>query len=40
MKLKLILSAALMAGVISALAATETAADKAASTNATPEDTM
>ena len=40
MKLKLFLSAALMAGVISATAATENAAASAASTNATPEDTM
>ena len=37
MKLKLILSTALMAGVISANAAT---APVAAATNATPEDTM
>ena len=40
MKLKLILSAALMAGVISATAATENAAAKTAGTNASPEATM
>ncbi|MEI7808234.1 MAG: hypothetical protein WCJ07_07090, partial [Verrucomicrobiota bacterium] len=40
MKLKLILSAALLAGVISATAATETAAPKAAGTNADPQAAM
>jgi parvulin-like peptidyl-prolyl isomerase len=40
MKLKLILSAALMAGVISASAATENAAAKTAGTNANPEAAM
>ena len=40
MKLKLILSAALMAGVISASAATENAAAKTAGTNASPEAAM
>ena len=40
MKLKMFLSAALMAGVISAAAVTEPTTPKAATTNATPEDTM